>query len=498
MSGSITFSTIPLSTLLVPMVAAEVDASGANTSGQIYRGLNIATMASTGTALPGVPVLVSGTSDSGVLFGIGSMAYMMVADYRNQDPFGELWVLPIAQPGTGSAPTATMTITGPATASGNLFVYIGGQLVTCPVTAGDAATAIATHFVAACSLSLLPTLPVTATASAGVVTLTARDITVSGSDIDLQANYLGSAAGQATPAGVTLAFSVTNMGATGVANPSIATALAALGSHAFDFIMCGLNDATNLPLVAALLNDTSGRWSWEQELFGHGVAFNNGNLSAQASFVAALNNQHLSVFGGYKSPWPMYRCAADVGGAWAVSTRANPALPVQNIDLNMLAPPLPYRLDISDRNIALTDGASTIKTTGASQTVLERMVTTYTTNAAGAPDNSYRDVETMDTLTYLIRDLRTYLASTYARKILVADGTPITGGSSMVTAQSIKADIISRYRTYCNNGLAQNYATFAANAVAQNVGNGNVALQLPFDLANQLRVLALKIAFVKS
>jgi len=133
MSGSITFSTIPLSTLLVPMVAAEVDASGANTSGQIYRGLNIATMASTGTALPGVPVLVSGTSDSGVLFGIGSMAYMMVADYRNQDPFGELWVLPIAQPGTGSAPTATMTITGPATASGNLFVYIGGQLVTCPL-----------------------------------------------------------------------------------------------------------------------------------------------------------------------------------------------------------------------------------------------------------------------------------------------------------------------------------------------------------------------------
>jgi len=497
-SGSITFSNIPVTTLLVPMVAAEVDASGANTTGQIYRTLIVATKFTSGTAVAGTAILVSGKADAGVFFGFGSMAYMMVADYRNQDPFGELWVLPIAMPTSGSAPTATMTVTGPATASGNLYVYIAGQLVTCPVTAGDTATAIAANFAAACSLSLIPTLPVTATAAAGVVTFTSRDLTVSGSDIDLQANYLGSAAGQSTPAGVTLAFSVTNMGATGVANPSIATALSTLGAQSYDFILSGLNDATNLPLIAALLDDASGRWSWEQELFGHGMAFNNGNLSSQAAFVALLNDQHLSVFGAYKTTWPMYRCTADAGGAWAVSCRANPALPVQNITLNMPAPPISFRLDISDRNIALTDGVSTIKVAGANQTVLERMVTTYTTNAEGAPDNSYRDVETMDTLTYIIRDLRTYLQSKYGRKILVADGTPVAGGSAMTTARTILADVISRYQTYCNDGIAQNYDVFAATATAENQGNGVVAMLLPFDLANQLRVLALKVAFVKS
>lgn len=499
--ATITFSTIPIQSLLVPTVAAEIDPSGANTTGQVYRTLLIGTMLATGTATPNVPVLTSGGSDAQTMFGIGSMAAMMVADYRQQDPFGELWVLPIAIPTAGSATTATMTLTGPATGSGNLYFYLGGQLIQSAVSAGDTATAMAANLAAAAAL--VSGLPATLTAAAGVITITPIDKTIAGSDIDLQMNYLGTAGGQALPAGVTVAFSAPNVGGGiagggGVANPSIAAGLANLGSQPYDFIITGLNDPTNLALIASLLNDQSGRWSWIQELFGHGVAFHNGSLSQQAAFVAALNNQHLSVFGGYKSPWPMYRCAADAGGAWAVSARANPVLPVQNIDLNMPAPPLQYRFDISDRNVALTDGVSTIKVNDAGGSVLERMVTTYTLNPAGAPDSSYRDVETMDTLTYLIRDIRSWAATTYARKILVADGTPISGGSAMTTAQVILADFISRYKTYCDAGYCQNYDTFKAAASAVNMGNGIVALQLPLDLGNQLRVLAMKIDFKKS
>jgi phage tail sheath gpL-like len=168
---------------------------------------------------------------------------------------------------------------------------------------------------------------------------------------------------------------------------------------------------------------------------------------------------------------------------------------VQNITSNIPAPALASQFDISERQTLLSDGVATIKTVSGG-TVLERMVTTYTTNASGVPDTSYQNVETLDCLTYIIRDLRTYLSTTYARKILVADGTPISGGSYMTTAQLILADVISRYQTYCNDGVAQNYAGFAAAATAQNLGNGKVALQLPINVADQLRIIAMQVDFI--
>jgi phage tail sheath gpL-like len=282
-----------------------------------------------------------------------------------------------------------------------------------------------------------------------------------------------------------------------VANPSIASSLALLGSMPFDFIISGLNDLPNMQLITSLLNDQTGRWSFLQELFGHTMAVSIGNISTQTALAAGLNDQHASIFGAFGTTFPAYRCAADLGGSWAVSTRANPALPVQNIPSNIPAPAISAQFDISDRQTALSDGVATIKVV-AGATVLERMVTTNTTSVEGVPSAVYRDVETLDCLTFIIRDLITYLSSTYGRKILVADGTPIPAGSFQCTAQIIKADIIGRYQTYVNQGIAQDFATFAATALAQNQGNGVVALQLPINVANQLRVLALQVDFTKS
>jgi phage tail sheath gpL-like len=494
MSGSTTpqinFATIPVSSLLVPGVYAEITPPG--TSGTTTeRALLIGTMATSGTATPNVPVLLSGASNANALFGIGSVLAQMTADYRNNDSFGELWALPIAIPTTGTAPTATLTLTGPATQAGNLYLSIGGQLVTVAVSAGDTATVMATNAVAAMAPSLYPTLPVTAAAAAGVVTLTAKDRSIAGSDIPLYLNYLGNAAGQVTPAGVTAVFSVANMSSTGVANPSIATGLANLGAAAYDFIISGFNDATNLGLIASFLSQ---RWQWSEEIFGQAVTALNANLSTQTALTISLNSQFLSVFGVYGTSWPAYRAAADIGAVWATSCRASPALPVQNIAINTPSPQVANQFTISERQTALADGAATIKSLGNASAV-ERMVTTYLTNPAGVPDDSFQNVETLQTLTYIIRDLRNYLGTAYARKILVVDGTPISGGSFMTTAQNILADVISRYQVYCNAGVAQAYATFAANATAQNQGNGVVALQLPIIPAGQLRVIAMQIDF---
>lgn len=130
--------------------------------------------------------------------------------------------------------------------------------------------------------------------------------------------------------------------------------------------------------------------------------------------------------------------------------------------------------------------------------ILERPVTTYQKNAANAPDSSYLDTETMATLQVVIRDLRDRLATKFARKKQVADGSSILGGSNAVTAQIIKADVVGWYRAKAAEGLVQNAANFSKNVRAENAGNGRVNLLLPIDVANQLRVTAMLVQFVKS
>jgi phage tail sheath gpL-like len=92
---------------------------------------------------------------------------------------------------------------------------------------------------------------------------------------------------------------------------------------------------------------------------------------------------------------------------------------------------------------------------------------------------------------WVVRDLRAFLQSNYARKKLVADGSRISAGSNATTAQLIGAAVIARYQYYCSElEICQDYADFAANMISQNAGNGEVKLSLPFNFANQLICVA--------
>jgi phage tail sheath gpL-like len=461
-------------------------------SQQNQRALIIAPMLSTGTATPDVPQISAGPSDAQAKYGAASIAAQMVQDYFNQDSFGELWVLPIAEP-SGSASTGSIAFTGPATAAGTLSLYIAGQLVPVAVSSGDTATVIGTNVAAA--INALVNFPVTAVAATGTVTLTAVDKTVAGSDIDVRLNYGGTVAGQTTPAGVGTTITAFSGG---VANPTLTTALGNLGTKTFDWIISAFSDPTSRASILSVLQDQTGRWSWQQQIYGHAFYAVRGNLSTLVTLGGTVNDQHEAILGVYDTPWPMYRVVADLAGASAVSLRADPALPLQTLALNMPAPPNSSRFDISAMNSLLYDGISTISVNDFGQVTIGRLITTYQVDAAGVPDDSYLDVETMFTLMFLMRDMRTFLANTYGRKKLVANGTLIPAGSNMVTAQLILQSAIARYQTYCTNGLAQNYATFAATAQAQNAGNGLVKLMLPWDLANQLRVVSTLAFFTKS
>lgn len=494
--SAVPFSNIPQNER-VPLFFAEVDNSQANTGQQTQRSLLIGQITSGGNAAANIPVPLAGLADAKAKGGQGSMLALMADAYIRSDSFGELWVLPVADAGGATGATCTITISGAPTAAGVLSLYIAASLsnppLSIPVSTSDTPTTIAAAIVAAVTAN--PDLPVTAANTNGVVTLTAKNLGAAANDIDVRLNYGGSAAGEATPAGVGVAIVAMSGGAT---NPTLTTALANLGDEPFDFIVCPYTDATSLNALKTLLNDQTGRWSWSSQEYGHVFAANRGTYSGQVTFGNARNNQHETVLGFNDSPSPNWVWSADLAGAAAVALRADPGRPLQTLKLStVLPPPIPSRFPLSERNTLLFDGISTFTVAQDGTVQLENVITTYQKNGFGQADDSYLEIETMFLLMYVLRDLASVVTSKYARVKLAADGTRFAPGSAIVTPSIIRADIIAEYQTLEYNGVVQNSQAFAQGLIVQiNSQNPNrVDVLWPGTLIGQLRVFALLAQF---
>lgn len=477
----------------VPGVYVEMDPSQANAAQTLQRSLILGQITAEGAAPPLHAIEVQSLAQVQIACGRGSMLAQMAQAYLLGDDFGDLWILPIADEAASQAATGTIAISGTCTTPGTLNIYIGGYRVRIGVNLGDDGAKIATNLAAAVNADL--DLAVKATAASATVTLTAKNKGEAGNGIDIRPNYYGLAGGEYTPAGITLV--ITKMTG-GTANPDITPALANLSDQTYDFIVTPYTDTPNLNAMEAFLSDYQGRWSWEQMLYGGAFSAYRGTLGELTAFGTARNDQHMAVMGFDDSPDPTWIWAAMVGGYCAASLRVDPGLPLQYITTQLKAPPVASRLSIGERNTLLYDGISTFRVNDAGAVILERMRTTYQTNAAGADDDSYLDVETMYGLMYVARDLANYLLSRYARKKLVTDQTPILPGSNCVSAAMIKASVVAEYRVLEANGYVQNSATFARNIIAEDAGHGLVKILAPVDLVNQLRQIAILLQFRKS
>lgn len=474
-------------------VFADIDGSKANTALFQQRAVLVGQMLPTGLASAGTPYLVQSLSQIAALTGLGSMIYQMVEKYFSQDTFGELWILPLADP-VGTTAVGTLTLAGTATGTGTLSDYFGGKLVTTPVLVGDTDAALAAKM--ATYMALNDDLPVSYSVAGAVVTLTARHAGLLGNDITLLKNYLGAAGGEADVPGITQTF-VAMSGGAGVPS-ALATALTSLAEKTFDFIGLPYTDTASIGAMDAYMNESVGRWSWQQMLFGGYFTAMRGTVGVLAAEGATLNGKHGSGLMVLPAePEPIWIHVADYTANCAVSLRNDPGLPLQNIVLGTMAPPVSQRVSRSLRNTLLYDGISTKTINDSGQNVLERAITFYQTNAAGAADNSFLDVETNYGLAFLIRSWQDRMLTLFPRKKLVKDGTTISAGSNMVTPSTIKFATIAWYREQCDAGYAQDPDGFAKAISAENAGNGLVRELLPFILVNQLRQIAALVQFTK-
>lgn len=491
-----------------PGVFLSIDPSRANTGSSTLRSLAIGQVLNPNApgearASPRVqallerPLLCMGVEHARQIGGAGSQLAAMVAAYRRRDPYGELWMLPLADDPAAAKASATVDLSGigAATASGTLSLYIAGTRVQVYVEAGAGADAIGPA--TAATVNALPDLPVTATyaAATDTLTLTAKHAGACGDELDVRFNHLGRPGGEDFPAG--MLPPVVSRFTGGSANPALDIALENLVDQVFDVIALPYSDAASLDAMKRFHSEQGGRWSPVRQLYGHAFAAFRGSLGQAVALGMSRNDPHTTILPFGDAPEPSYVWAADLAGTCAPSLRSNPALPLQRLALGVLAPPVPSRWGFGDRNTLLYSGLSTYEVAQDDTVYLSRVVTTYQRDAAGTTDDAFLDAETPFQLAAVCRFIRADTETTFARKIVVADDTRFTAGSDMVTLASIRGHILGLYRVLLERGWVQDLAGFARELRLEKAGRGQVRIFAPIRIADQLRQMVFSVQFLK-
>lgn len=485
----ISFNEIP-GNIRIPMFSIEFDStmaiSGPQT--QIYKALLLGQMTTDGIADPAAPVRVQGEKRGQELFGVGSMLASMCETYFKNNKTTETWAIPLEDAGAGVAASGKFAITGAATAAGAMNLYIGGQRARCSVAPEDTAAAVATVLREVINDDDL--MPVAATGTDGDVIVTAKNKGEEGNYIDLRVNYYW---GEKIPEG--LACTITDM-ASGAGNPDVQDAIDVLGDEQWNVIINPFNDSANLIVIDEELED---RWGPLSQKDGHSFGALNMAYTDLAEFGEALNSKQLTFVGCTKYPTLPWQIAAAVGGVAAYYAPIDPARPFQTLALDGVLPPaLGERLTFTERNTLLFSGISSTAIDAGGKVRVERLITTYRTNAAGADDTAFLDVEPKYTLSYLRWDFRNHMMRKYPRHKLANDGTRFGPGQAIITPKIGKGEAVSKFRQWESMGLVEDADQFKRDLIVERNASNPCRLDflLPVNLINQFRFGAGQIQFL--
>lgn len=490
--------TIPTN-LRTPFMAVEFDSSRAYQGAAIlnYQALLIGQILSTGSKYDANanavgPFRVTSADQMAQYAGNGSMLHRMAKAWFANNRITELYFIGMKDNDTTKA-TGSIAFTGPATAAGTISATINGELIQVSVAASDTATTIGAAL--ASVVTAKTSLPVTAAAVTGTVTFTAKNAGTPGNLIDIRLNYNS---GEELPAGVGATITPMASGATDIA---LSDAIALMGEEWYNIIVSAYYDTTNLTAIEA---EMSSRFAGLRMIDGMYVFSRRGTLSDLSTFGNGRNSPHVTcmhnggVTGVGGPTWPP-ELAAMYGAQLALEGAADPNRGFQTLELKGALPPaIAERFNIEEQNSLLFDGVSTFTVDRSNVVRIQRAISMYQRNAAGADDIAYLDVTTLLTLMYLRYSFRNHILTKYSRAKLADDGTQVGPGQQIITPSIGKAEAISVFRKWQLLGLVENIDQFKRDLVCVRSTTDPNRLEwiLPPDLINQFLVGAANIQFL--
>lgn len=493
---AISFNFIP-NLLRTPGAYVEYDASRAVTglAALPNRVVLIGSRQSTGSASALELKQILGEDDGITFWGAKSQLSRMAKRFKQASKFTEVWGIGADDDGGAVAATKTITIVGTATSAGTLHLLIHGERVNVGVSIDDTETDIAAAIAAAITAATDKNLLFTAGSAAGVATLTCSHAAAFGSDLDVRLNYYDREELD-LPSGITVAIAD---GVAGTTNPDVSTVTAVINSTDwFTKWVTGWNDAANMLVLEGELDSRWGPLVQQDGMIYAGAVGTFGDLS---SLGGARNSKFSNIMGGggvvNSSPTPDFEWAAVV--AAVDSNEPDPARPRQTLPLpNVLPPEREDLFDQAERNLLLQTGISTFTADSGGNVYIERLITTYQTNANSTADTTFLNVNTMHTLFALRYTLNVRITTKYPRHKLVNDGTNYGVGQAVVTPQVIRAEILALFSEWELSTWVEDFAQFSDELIVERNASDKDRLdaRLGPNLANQFRVFAGQIQFI--
>lgn len=488
---AISFNEVP-SNIRVPFLYAEFDNAGAvqGPSLQLYRALLIGNKLAAGSEPELSPKLVTSKEQADALYGQGSVLSQQVAKFLEGNKFTELTCVALDDDGSAVKAAGSFQLAGVPTEAGVIYLWIGGSFVSVAVSTSSTPTTLIAALAAAITADA--DLPVTGVVNGGdatILDLEAKNGGEFGDDIQVQHSY---ALGQSLPDGITA--TVVPM-AGGAANPDISQVWTVLGDTQYILMSSPYLDAVNLTAVETEFAD---RFGPIRQNDGYAVYAKRDTLNNLSSLGNTRNSQFTSIMlsESINLPWEVSSAAL---AQIATAGQIDPARPFQTLALDGILPVQESeRFTLEERNTLMYNGIASQRIDDGGLVRVERVITTYKTNAVGANDISYLDLNTLLTLSYLRFDFRTYFLTKYPRHKLANDGTRFGAGQAIMTPKIGKAEAIAKFRQWEELGLVENIDQFKEDLIVErNAQDPNrLDFLLPPDVINQMRVFAVKIAFL--
>ena len=292
-----------------------------------------------------------------------------------------------------------------------------------------------------------------------MVTLTAKNAGLEANNFSI---VVSPAPGDALVPGMTVTVAQSVAGAT---NPSISAAITAIAGLWYTDICAPFQDATNIGLLAAEL---ARRFTATVREDARGWLCLTGTYSQQLSAAAAFNSPD-GVGLGMTVPGSMpWQVAGSLISVASMSLVQDPSLELVDVALpGIVGPQRANLLTDTEQELAIAGGVATFDVNAAGTVLIQRLASTYNTNATGVPDRATYLVINERAVASRIRfDWRTYLKLLYPTMKLAPDGsTAAEYNSNVLTPSKAKASWAARMKVYAQNGWIVNEVADAAAAI---------------------------------